>query len=48
VWNWQRKSGQEPPDHKSTTVTKTWREALDPPGNKEMKDMADPGARREG
>jgi hypothetical protein len=41
LWSWQRKAGEEPPDHKGTGVAKTWREALDLPGSTHMKYVAD-------
>ncbi len=41
LWSWQRKPGEEPPDHKGTGPAKTWREALDLPGSTDMKYAAD-------
>ncbi len=41
LWSWQRRPGQEPPDHKGTGVAPTWREALDLPGSTHMKYMAE-------
>jgi hypothetical protein len=37
VWSWHTKPGEEPTDHKGTgVVPKTWKEALDLPGAKQM------------
>jgi hypothetical protein len=37
VWSWHTKPGVEPTDHKGTgVVPKTWREAIDLPGAKQM------------
>jgi hypothetical protein len=41
LWSWQRKPGEEPPDHKGTGIAKTWREALNLPSSTDMKHMAD-------
>jgi hypothetical protein len=41
LWSWQRKPGQEPPEHKGTGVAPTWREAMDLPGSTHMKYAAE-------
>jgi len=41
LWSWQRKGGEEPPDHKGTGSAKTWRDSLDLPGSTHMKYMAE-------
>jgi hypothetical protein len=41
LWSWQRKAGQEPPDHKGTGAAPTWREAMDLPGSTHMKYAAE-------
>jgi hypothetical protein len=36
LWSWQTVKGKTPPDHPNTGVARTWREALELPGNDQM------------
>jgi hypothetical protein len=41
LWSWQTVPGKTPPDHASTGVAKTWREALELPGGGQMTHVVD-------
>lgn len=40
LWSWQATGGQTPPDHPTTGVARSWREAMALPGSTDMKHMA--------
>ncbi|MBW3625363.1 MAG: DUF4038 domain-containing protein [Armatimonadetes bacterium] len=41
VWSWHSKPGEPPTDHPYTGVAKPWHEAMDLPGSRDMKVMAE-------
>lgn len=41
LWSWQTVEGKTPPDHAYTGVAKTWWQALEMPGSKQMRHVAE-------